>query len=114
MASFREIDRIELIAEIIQKIERRIGKTTFNDFAEDDDEIDLTAYRLAAIGEECGKLSSETKNAYSDIPWRQISAMRNIVVHEYRSINPRRIWDTAILELGIIKHFCSEYVRVHK
>lgn len=67
---FADGDRRHLtqIIELIDHIERRLS--TFNEaqFVADRDEIDLAAFRLAAIGEATHKLSSDVRARYPDIP----------------------------------------------
>ena len=43
---------------------------------------------LMVIGEECRKLSENIKADFPDIPWRNITAMRNRIAHDYRGLDP--------------------------
>ena len=40
-------------------------------------------FKFTQISESCSKLSSEYKETYIEIPWRQISGLRNLIVHDY-------------------------------
>jgi len=40
---------------------------------------------------------------YSEIPWAQIVAMRNILVHEYFAIDLEEIWSTVEKDLPKLK-----------
>jgi len=42
---------------------------------------------LMVLGEEAKKLDIELRNDYPEIPWRNIFGFRNVVAHDYRSIN---------------------------
>ena len=44
------------------------------------------------IGEAAGRVSKETKAHYSQIPWAQIIAMRNRLVHVYFDIDSDQVW----------------------
>jgi uncharacterized protein with HEPN domain len=37
------------------------------------------------------------------IPWRQIIAMRNVVIHVYHGINWERVYDTARSDIPVLK-----------
>jgi uncharacterized protein with HEPN domain len=50
---------------------------------------------LAIIGEAVKKLSPEFKAAHPDIPWGEISGMRDILVHDYRGTNLKNVWYAA-------------------
>jgi uncharacterized protein with HEPN domain len=50
---------------------------------------------IAIIGEAASRLPKEVRDAHVDIPWRQMSDMRNIVIHVYHGINWLRVYETA-------------------
>jgi len=54
----------------------------------------LTAFSLAQVGELAGRVSEELQREYSDIPWRQIKGMRNLIIHDYDGIDMRIVRDT--------------------
>ncbi len=74
-------------------------------FLADRDERDLTAYRLATIGEETRQLSDTIKNRH-DLPWLQIYGMRNVVFHDYVAVDPDLIWGVAKTRLAAIGVMC--------
>ena len=54
---------------------------------------------LEIIGEAASKVSDETRLATPGVPWSQIIAMRNRLVHAYFSIDTAIIWKTVIDEI---------------
>ena len=46
------------------------------------------------VGEAASRVSAETKERNSDIPWREVVGMRNRLVHAYFDIDLRLVWDT--------------------
>jgi uncharacterized protein with HEPN domain len=48
---------------------------------------------LQELSESLQRISQETKERHPDIPWRDISAFRNVLVHDYLGINLDRIWE---------------------
>ena|SRR3989338_9604309 len=46
---------------------------------------------LEIIGEACNHLSEELKKKYSDVPWRQIANMRNILAHQYFKVDTEKV-----------------------
>jgi len=47
---------------------------------------------LHTLSESVQRISTNTKLKYAEVPWRAISAFRNVVVHDYLGIEPERIW----------------------
>ncbi len=66
---------------------------------------------LLQIGELVKKLSADFVDSHTDIPWRAIRGMRNVVAHEYGNIDLETVWETS--ETGIIelRDFCKTQTR---
>lgn len=82
------------ILELIERIERQIAGLAREQFLENPDIQDATAYRILAIGEAVRGLSEELRQRHPHIPWRQILAMRNLLAHEYFIRESEIIWET--------------------
>ena len=90
----RDLDRLKQIAHSIQRIKSIIHLKNKEEFLNSEDMQELVAFNLINIGENAGKISDELKLSNSTIPWRQISALRNIIVHDYINIQQNIIWNT--------------------
>jgi uncharacterized protein with HEPN domain len=62
---------------------------------------------LMQIGELSIKLSDDFKDEYSNIPWKAIRGMRNVVAHEYGNIDTVTVWETVGNDIEKLKRFCS-------
>jgi len=51
------------------------------------------------LGEAASKVSEEGKRVCPDIPWRDIIAMRNRLIHGYFDVDLNIVWHTVIDEL---------------
>ena len=49
---------------------------------------------IEIIGEATVKITQETREKYPEIPWSQIVAMRNRLIHVYFDVDLDRVWDT--------------------
>lgn len=85
-------DRLEIIIDQIEVLQRELAGVTFATFAADRSRRDLSAFRIQTIGENCHRLGEEVKSRHPDLPWSDIYGMRNIIAHHYDRINPVRIW----------------------
>jgi uncharacterized protein with HEPN domain len=47
------------------------------------------------IGEAAKRVPEDVQDRYSDIPWRQIIGMRNVIAHDYLGIRLSRVFETA-------------------
>lgn len=52
--------------------------------------------QLEIVGEAARYVSSEFRQKHSEIPWRSIVGLRNILVHEYGEVKIDRIWLVAM------------------
>ncbi len=61
--------------------------------------IDAVLRNLELIGEASSRLPDEFKNEYSDLPWRKIIGLRNIVIHNYSNVDINIIWDIITINI---------------
>jgi len=54
---------------------------------------------LEIIGEAARLVSTQTKDKHPDIPWKQMTGLRNRLIHEYSSIDFNTVWDTIKIDL---------------
>ncbi|MDA3793335.1 MAG: DUF86 domain-containing protein [Elusimicrobia bacterium] len=55
------------------------------------------------MGEAAGKILQdfiELTKRYENIPWRDISDFRNILIHEYPQLSLKKIWDITEYDLS--------------
>lgn len=49
-------------------------------------------HHIQVIGEAARRLSPGFRSLHDDVPWSEIVAMRNILVHDYFGIDENEIW----------------------
>jgi len=96
-------NRDEVVIERIRK-EPFYVKKKFTDiekdyFMQDEDLQHIVAMAFITIGECVNRLSEEFREAYPQIPWYDIIAVRNIAAHGYWSLDMDAIWEA--LESGV-------------
>ncbi len=102
---------IEDILESIQKIEEYTNTLTKDKFSHTISIQDAVLMRLAVIGESTHKLPNEIRDQYSAVPWRKIINLRNIIVHDYSSINIDRIWIIIQKDLPEFKKYIQKLLQ---
>ena len=65
---------------------------TEEEFYENRQVQDAVLRRFQIVGEAAKKIDEDFRNKYSDIPWKKIAGMRDVVIHEYFGVNLRRVW----------------------
>lgn len=62
--------------------------------------LELALIRLMEIiGEAAGRISPETRAQLPTVPWPDVVAMRNRLIHAYDSVDRNILWDTIIHDL---------------
>lgn len=105
MYSSKNLLYILTILEAIEKIS--IYTQEFNDeesffHANKNLNFNGTVNLLIAIGEENKKIDKELKNS-QNINWKNISAMRDKISHNYRGIDESIVWDIVVNYLPKLK-----------
>ncbi len=83
----RLLDILEAIARIEKYAAR--GKATF---MQDELIQNWMVSQVAIIGEACRALPEDFQASYASVPWADIIAMRNILVHHYFGIDEEAVW----------------------
>jgi len=102
--------RLQDIVEAINRIERysKEGQSAF-----DRNELIQVwiIHHLQMIGESASAISESFRTRHSDIPWPQIVAIRNILVHEYFGVDPAEIWSAVENDLPNLKTAIQKALR---
>jgi len=99
----RDVDeRLIDMVEAIERIEKYAseGRKSF-----EQNELIQTwvVHHLEIIGEAASKLGRAFHETYPAIPWAQIIAMRNILIHEYFGMDLGAVWNTIERDLPELK-----------
>jgi uncharacterized protein with HEPN domain len=86
--------RLQDILEQAEEILDFADGLDFEAFAADAKTVKAVLYDLAVIGEASRSLLPDILDVYPDLPWEEMRAMRNLVIHEYFRVNIRIAWTT--------------------
>jgi uncharacterized protein with HEPN domain len=91
-------ERLAGILEAARKIAARTarGRAAFD--ADEDTQIVLL-HLVQVIGEVAAALSDGFITQHPGVPWREIIATRDRVVHGYFEIDPDVLWDVAVIDV---------------
>jgi uncharacterized protein with HEPN domain len=79
----------ERLLDILESVERIEAQTVRGRDAFADDELAQTAVIrwVEIIGEAARGVSEELREAHPEVPWRQMVAMRNVLIHGYDELS---------------------------
>lgn len=86
---------LEDMIRACEKIGRYLADRPRVEFESDEQAFDATLKNLEVIGEAAKRLPATFKDANLDIAWRDISGLRDIIVHEYFGLDHDIVWDVA-------------------
>lgn len=71
---------------------------------------DAVVRRLEIIGEATKRLHEDFKDEYDQIPWKLMSGLRDVLIHEYDQIDLEQIWEVIQKDLPVLKKQLQEIV----
>jgi uncharacterized protein with HEPN domain len=95
-------DRLRDILDAIAEIEKYAARG-HEAYAGDELLQVWIVHHIQIIGEAAANLSQDLRRSYSEMPWHDIIAMRNVLVHRYFGIDLQEVWDTVNTDLPVLK-----------
>lgn len=100
----REIsDYLKDIVESIEKAIKFVEGITYDEFVQDDKTIFALIRALEVIGEAVKNVPQELREKYADIPWKEMTGMRDKLIHQYFGVKFDVLWKTVKEEIPPIK-----------
>ncbi len=91
------------ILEAILLIEEDTDNLTKEEALSNKTKRDAIVYRLIIIGEAAKNLSDDFKNLHTEINWKDLAAVRDVMAHKYFSIDLEIVWGIIKKELPNVK-----------
>ena len=85
---------VEHILDCIRKIKEFSESLSFKEFSSNELVQDAIIRNIEIIGEASKKISSNTKQIYYEIPWKEIAGMRDKLIHDYLGVDVEVVWRT--------------------
>ena len=99
-------DYLDAVADILDAIEKALSfceGMTFKTFARDEKTVFAVTRAPELIGEATKKVPPSVRRKYPDIPWRDITGMRDKLVHEYFAVDLQTVWTTVREDLPALR-----------
>ena len=96
--------KLRVVKDTVQTYEQFVAKKNYQ-------LVEVSAFYIGQIGEHARNLSDEMKATLADIPWKQIIAMRNKLIHDYDEIRTDMVWGVIVHDAPILAERCLEVLR---
>ena len=98
---------IDDIRDSIEAVKRYTAGLTKEAFFNSTEKQDAVYRRLELIGEAANRVPDEFRSQYPQIPWNKIIGMRNVLIHEYDSIDLDRVWETIQKDIPELERYIN-------
>ena len=96
-------ERLLDMLEAIERIERYAAKGRV-EFEKDELIQTWMVHHLQIVGEAAAKLGREFHEQHPSIPWPQVVAMRNVLIHDYFGVDLEEVWRVVERDLPELKN----------
>jgi uncharacterized protein with HEPN domain len=103
--------RLHDIIDAIKSARSYVADTDYDTFASDEMMIDAVLRKLTVIGEAAASIPPDVRREVPHVPWAEIVAMRNIVVHHSFGVSLPIIWQTLIEDLDPLTAALEAYLQ---
>lgn len=94
------------IISSIEKIREYVADMTYEEFERDNKTQDAIIRNLEVIGEAVKGIPDEIRLSMTEIDWRKIIGLRNLLIHEYFGISLPIVWDVICNKLDELYDEC--------
>ena len=104
----RDSGRLQDIIEAADYISTFVEDVDYDSFVADKLRYFAVLKNVEIIGEAAYMISQSLKESHSEIPWNQMIKMRHILVHDYSSVLPEILWETASKDVPVLSKQIKE------
>ena len=90
---------LEDILEAAKSIRRFTSGVSLEQFKSNEEKYEAVNRKFEIIGEAARHLSPEARSIFPEIPWKLLTAMRNILIHDYDDVDLDIVWNTTQRDL---------------
>ena len=95
------------ILNACDNIEKYIADHSYESFIEDSRTRDATIHNLMIIGEAVKNIPFSVVDDYTDVDWRKIAGLRDVIAHSYFQIKPNILWNILISKIKPLKEIVT-------
>jgi uncharacterized protein with HEPN domain len=97
------LDYLGDIRDAVVKARQFVAGMTYEQFAADEKTAFAVVRCLEIIGEAARKIPEAVRTRYPQVAWREMTGMRDVLIHDYFGVNLRVVWNTVQNDLPPLK-----------
>ena len=106
----RDRGRLEDILKYAQNVEQIVSGITYEQFVADIRIYYSVMKNVEVIGEAANMLTRHFRETHTELPWRLIVSMRNVLVHGYAKVSDADLWQTATNDIKPLREQVQHYL----
>ncbi len=96
------------VLDAIHSIEEYTGGFSYTDFLQQKSIQDAVIRQIEIIGEALKRVPESVRASATEIPWQDITGMRDRLIHDYFAVDIESVWQTVQRDIPDLKE------RIHK
>lgn len=107
-----QVDFLRHILAECEYLSRESAENSFDDFVDNERLTKAICRSLEIIGEASNKVHPDLKAKHPHIPWRELSDIRNRIIHHYFGIDYDIVWDTVMTDIPMLKKWINLVIEI--
>lgn len=99
------------ILEASENVALHIGNKSRDEFIADRTARAAVLHELTVIGEAAARIPATMRDRFPSVPWPDIVAFRNLIVHEYFGLSWPLVWETATRDVPDLQRRIAAILR---
>lgn len=94
----------------IDTIFEYVANRTKEEFVDDKKTYHAVIYNIMIMGEAANMLTLEFRESHPETQWRQVTNMRNFLIHGYHNVEEELVWETVAKDLLPLREQITRYI----
>jgi len=93
------------VKDMLAAAERILALTSgksLRDLEEDVSLLERVLFNFIIIGEAANHIPENVQGEYPEIPWKDVTGMRNVIAHGYFDVRVRTVWGTITDDMPLL------------
>ena len=96
-------DYLRDILDAVANARQFVAGMDYEQFARDAKTAFAVVRALEIIGEASKRIPPDVRTRFTNVPWREMSGMRDKLIHDYMGVNLRVVWQTVQEDLPALE-----------
>lgn len=83
----------------------------YYEFINDNKTLDAVIRQLEIIGEAMNQLPKDFLENNKGLPVKEATAMRNVLIHEYNTVDAEKVWNTVQEDLPVLRKVVEDILK---